>query len=791
MGSSDAGAHFQMLCAAGDTTLLLARHVRDRGDLTVEAAVREVTGKQSDLFGFRDRGYVRPGFVADLTVFALEDSTGTTTSSSPISPEGLAVSAVPKVGSATRSRTARSHNARVGSPTRVPRVSSIPRSADRGHPSTRSSLTAYRVPSRIRKVRTMSERVATLVSVNVGLPREITWQGQTVFTGIWKEAVEGPRTVRRLNVDGDGQGDLKGHGGEQRAVYVYQLDSYRYWQDQMQRDDFTFGQFGENFTVEGLGDDEVCIGDRYRIGSALFEVTQPRVTCYRVGIRMDEPRMAALLVAHGRPGFYFRVLEEGDVRAGDDVMKIATGPEAMTVADVNALLYLAGRHDVEQLRRALRIPALSPGWQASLQALLDEELGGSPGGGNAGLTAQGPPPAWRGFRTLRVAAKRSESSDVVSLELESDDGQPLARARPGQFITLKLRPGQGSSPLVRSYSLSGSPGDANYRIGVKVEPHGAAGHYIRTDVRVGDRLEVGAPRGLFILDDSERPVVLASAGVGVTPMLAMLHALHDRRSTRDIWWFHGARNRSEHAFAEETQVALGRPCPRAPSHLVQPARPDGPRGHGLRRGRAHHPGGTRSGRRPDRRRVLPVRTDRVHGRAARGSRRARGCRRTRAHRDLRCRGIDHARSRRSVRCGRRINPKAHRARDRSSRSCGPGSTCVGAKGTRASSSWPRPATCRCDGRVAPASATPARPVSSTERSTTPPSHSRRPPTATCSCAARAPTPISRSTCDRPARSRPSSRRLPPRLTAREGRHRLHRRVAVIPARACGPHAGRR
>ena len=153
----------------------------------------------------------------------------------------------------------------------------------------------------------MSQHVAKLVSVNVGLPREISWRGRTVFTGIWKEPVDGPRTVRRLNVDGDGQGDLNGHGGEQRAVYVYQLDSYRYWQREMQRDDFTFGQFGENFTIDGLGDDEVCVGDRYRIGSALFEVTQPRVTCYRVGIRMDEPRMAALLVAHGRPGFYFRV----------------------------------------------------------------------------------------------------------------------------------------------------------------------------------------------------------------------------------------------------------------------------------------------------------------------------------------------------------------------------------------------------------------------------------------------------------------------------------------------------
>ncbi len=221
----------------------------------------------------------------------------------------------------------------------------------------------------------MSEAVGRLVSVNVGLPRDITWRGQTVFTGIWKEPVDGPCTVRRLNVDGDGQGDREGHGGEQRAVFVYQLDSYRYWQDQMHRDDFTFGQFGENFTVEGLGDDDVCIGDRYRIGTALFEVTQPRVTCYRVGIRMDEPQMAALLVKHGRPGFYFRVIEEGDVRAGDDVIKTATGPEAMTVAEINALLYLADRHDADGLRRALRIPALSPGWQGSLRALLDEGLG--------------------------------------------------------------------------------------------------------------------------------------------------------------------------------------------------------------------------------------------------------------------------------------------------------------------------------------------------------------------------------------------------------------------------------
>jgi MOSC domain-containing protein YiiM len=150
--------------------------------------------------------------------------------------------------------------------------------------------------------------MARLLSLNVGLPRDITWQGKRVRTAICKEPIRGRRMVHRLNVDGDGQGDLAGHGGEHRAVFIYQIDSYRYWQDRLGRSDFTFGEFGENFTVEGLSDDEVCIGDHYRIGSAVFEVTQPRVTCYRIGIRMNEPQMPALLVSHDRPGFYFRVL---------------------------------------------------------------------------------------------------------------------------------------------------------------------------------------------------------------------------------------------------------------------------------------------------------------------------------------------------------------------------------------------------------------------------------------------------------------------------------------------------
>ena len=140
--------------------------------------------------------------------------------------------------------------------------------------------------------------MARLLSVNVGLPREIEWKGRTVRTAIWKDPVRGRCRVGHLNLEGDGQGDLAGHGGEQRAVFVYQIESYRYWQNELGRGDFTYGQFGENFTVDGLSDREVCIGDRYRVGRALFEVTQPRVTWAAIGARHQRDRSFDFLCAH-------------------------------------------------------------------------------------------------------------------------------------------------------------------------------------------------------------------------------------------------------------------------------------------------------------------------------------------------------------------------------------------------------------------------------------------------------------------------------------------------------------
>ena len=391
--------------------------------------------------------------------------------------------------------------------------------------------------------------MARLISVNVGLPRDIEWRGRTVYTGIWKNPVAGRCQVRRLNIDGDGQGDTSGHGGEHRAVFVYQIESYSYWEQQLGRRDFVHGQFGENFTVEGLADDTVCIGDRYRIGGALFEVTQPRVTCYRVGIRMDEPRMPALLTSSGRPGFYFRVLEEGDVGAGDEILKVGEASERMTIAQINALLY-SPHHAPDQLARALRIDALSPGWRASFESLLRNRAAS----GNAGLLPEAAAhPAAPGFYPLRVAARDPESSDVFSFTLQRADGGAVLPAMPGQYVIVRLHPAADGPPIFRSYSLSGPASTEHYRISVKIEPHGVAGAFLHDHVNVGDVLEVSSPRGSFILQTAERPLVLLSAGIGVTPVLAMLYSLVAAHSAREVLWLHAARDGAHHPFAAEAR----------------------------------------------------------------------------------------------------------------------------------------------------------------------------------------------------------------------------------------------
>jgi ferredoxin-NADP reductase/MOSC domain-containing protein YiiM len=353
--------------------------------------------------------------------------------------------------------------------------------------------------------------------------------------------------VRRLNIDGDGQGDLNGHGGEQRAVLVYQIDSYRHWQRHFGRDDFEFGQFGENFTVDGLADDTVCIGDRYRIGEAEFEVTQPRVTCFRVGMRLREPELPALLVAHRRPGFYLRVIREGRVQAGDQIVRTHVGRHALSVAEADALLYLPHR-DTDRLRAAVDIPALSPGWQQSFRDLLAAERGTPATAPPAGVER-----GWPGFRQLRVTEVVAESSTVTSVYLAAENGGGLPRPTAGQYITLRV-PGAGDPPPVRSYSLSSRPGADTYRISVKRE--GTVSAYLHSQLRPGSVLDVAAPRGEFVLADDASPILLVSAGIGVTPVLAMLHQLAATHSPREVWWIHTTRDAKQHAFAAEAHELL-------------------------------------------------------------------------------------------------------------------------------------------------------------------------------------------------------------------------------------------
>lgn len=396
--------------------------------------------------------------------------------------------------------------------------------------------------------------MARLLSLNIGMPSDVPWQGRTVHTGIFKYPVDGPRMVRTLNIDGDGQGDLNGHGGEIRAVLVYQRQSYDFWRQRLGRDDLEYGQFGENFTVDGLPDDDVHIGDRYRIGAAEFEVTQPRVTCFRVGMRLGEPEMPALLVAHHRPGFYFRVITEGHVQAGDEIIRTRIGRHRMSVATIDALLYLPNR-DIDQLRKAIDIPALSPGWQGSFRDLLDAAEHQTPA---STPPAGAEPDGWPGFRPLLVSRIVPESATVTSIHLAAPDGTQLPRPKPGQYLTLRVT-GAADPPPVRNYSLSAAPSDNEYRISVKREARGVVSTYLHTRLQVGDRVDVAAPRGEFVLPEDHNdttPVLLMSAGVGVTPVLAMLHGLAALHSGRDIWWLHTARSAAEHAFAAESHQLL-------------------------------------------------------------------------------------------------------------------------------------------------------------------------------------------------------------------------------------------
>jgi ferredoxin-NADP reductase len=252
------------------------------------------------------------------------------------------------------------------------------------------------------------------------------------------------------------------------------------------------------------------------------------------------------------------VIEEGEIGAGDEIVKVADGPERVTVQEIDGLLYLPG-HSLNQMQRALRIPSLSAGWRGSLEALVAAEKKHDQSG-NAGLSPRfAPHPAWRGFRALRVAAVQRESVDVLSFVFESQDRSPLPAPLPGQFLVFRLQLDEDSVPILRSYSMSGPQAAGTYRVSVK-RASGAGSRFFHDRIRAGDLLQVSAPRGSFTLAPGNNPLVLLTAGIGVTPVLAMLHSLAatGTDSTREVWWCYGARNGREHPFAAEARALLNR-----------------------------------------------------------------------------------------------------------------------------------------------------------------------------------------------------------------------------------------
>jgi MOSC domain-containing protein YiiM len=205
-----------------------------------------------------------------------------------------------------------------------------------------------------------------LISVNVGLPREVAWKGRTASTGIFKEPVSDRVMVRSLNLDGDGQADLTVHGGLDKAVYVYPFEHYDYWRSELPDMDLPLGIFGENFTTIGLKEAEVNIGDRFRIGNLLLMVTQPRMPCYKLGIRFGRPDIVKRFLASRRTGFYFRVLQEGEVGVGDTLELVSRDNHHITVADITQL-YAREEDNPDLLQRAAQLEALPQSWRDYFQ----------------------------------------------------------------------------------------------------------------------------------------------------------------------------------------------------------------------------------------------------------------------------------------------------------------------------------------------------------------------------------------------------------------------------------------
>jgi MOSC domain-containing protein YiiM/ferredoxin-NADP reductase len=386
----------------------------------------------------------------------------------------------------------------------------------------------------------MSGKVASL---NVGEPRLVTYRGMSFRTGILKAPTDAPLTLKRLNFVGDGQADLSAHGGIDKAVYCYPLEHYGFWRREIGRDVLPMGQFGENVTTQGVLESELRIGDILRMGTAVLQVSEPRIPCYKLVMHMNAGSdFSVRFLAANRTGFYCRVLEEGTVAPSDAITVISTDPSSPTVREVFAATQFTDR-DPAELRRVVRARDISAKWRSRVRRMIDSEL--------RRQVEQAAPQA----RPVAVDEVIAEATDVFSIWLRPRDGGSLPRALPGQYLTLVWPDG-----LKRTYSLSAADAEGRYRITVKLarDPQGALG---RASARIaklnaGDMLDVEHPRGNFHPDiGGDTPLVLVAAGIGVTPIMNMIeHVTRDGR--RNVFAAFGMRRPQEHPLMDELKALV-------------------------------------------------------------------------------------------------------------------------------------------------------------------------------------------------------------------------------------------
>jgi len=384
-----------------------------------------------------------------------------------------------------------------------------------------------------------------VISVNVGLPRTVQWKGKGVSTGIFKVPVSGPIRLRTLNLDGDRQADLSVHGGPDKAIYAYPAEHYAYWHRELPDMALPWGIFGENLTTEGLNEDDLKIGDRFLIGSTEVAVTQPRLPCFKLGLRLGRDDIVKRFLASGRTGVYFKVIAEGELAAGDPMILSLRAEDSVPVTEITRL-YARDKGDLDGLRRIVRIAALPDDWRDYFNEQINQvSLGSRP---RAAQTS-----AWAGFRPFILRERVREGDDVASFHLVPEDGKSLSSYLPGQYLTVRVAIPGLERPVVRSYSLSDASRSDYYRLTIKriasrsedsVAVSGLVSTYFHDGLVVGDRIEAKAPSGTFTIDvaQHDRPVVLIGGGIGLTPLISMINSIVAADSPREVWLLYGVRS---------------------------------------------------------------------------------------------------------------------------------------------------------------------------------------------------------------------------------------------------------